>query len=151
GACVRAPAVDHARPWRQYMKRIATSLAAIAIAAVVAACSGADAGSSQAPSEAPSGAPSADAGALQISAKDIKFSTDTLEAKAGEPITIVFENQESAPHNVAIYTDESASEKIFAEEPFSGPKTVTYNVPAQDAGTYYFHCDLHPNMAGSLV
>ncbi len=132
------------------MKRIATSFAAVAIAAVVAACSGAGA-ASDAPSQAPSDAPSADAGALQISAKDIKFSTDTLEAKAGEPITIVFENQESAPHNVAIYTDESASEKIFAEEPFSGPKTVTYNVPAQEAGTYYFHCDLHPNMAGSLV
>ena len=100
---------------------------------------------------APSGAPSADPDALQISAKDIKFSTDRLEAEAGKPFAIVFDNQESAPHNVAIYTDESASEKVLVEEPFAGPKTVTYDVPALDAGEYFFRCDLHTNMTGTLV
>jgi plastocyanin len=33
----------------------------------------------------------------------------------------------------------------------TGPTTVTYDIPALDAGTYYFHCDVHPTMNGSVV
>ena len=123
------------------MKRIGTTLALIALAAFVAACSGADA--------APPASAAPDA--LKISSNNLKFSTDTLEATAGKAFQIVYENQEAAPHNVAIYKDETAKEKILVEDPFSGPKTVVYEVPALDAGTYFFRCDVHPDMKGSLV
>ena len=117
------------------------ALVAIALVAVVA-CAGAP---------APSGpTKSLDPNALRISSKDLKFSTDKLVAPAGKPFQIAFDNQEGAPHNVAIYTDASASTKIFAEDVFSGPKQVLYDVPAIAAGTYFFRCDVHPDMKGTL-
>jgi plastocyanin len=122
------------------------SLAGLALLALLlVACSGGASASPSGPAQ------SADPNALTISSKDLKFSTDTLQAPAGKPFQIVYDNQEAAPHNVAIYTDESASTKIFAEEPFSGPKVVTYNVPALEAGSYFFRCDIHTDMKGTIT
>jgi plastocyanin len=125
------------------MKRLVSAAGLLLLALVLVACSGSTTGSTSSPAPA-------DPDAIQISAKDLKFSTDKLTVPAGEAFQIAFDNQEAAPHNVAIYTDESASTKIFAEEPFGGPKQVVYNVPAIDAGTYFFRCDLHPDMKGTL-
>lgn len=94
---------------------------------------------------------SIDPDALTISANNLVFSTNTLSAPADEPFQIVFDNQESPPHNVAIYRDSSAAEKVFGEEPISGPAVVTYDVPPLPAGTYFFRCDVHPEMAGELI
>ena len=98
--------------------------------AVVGACS--------ASAASPTALPSIEPGALTISANDLEFSTATLTAPAGEPFRIVFDNMESAPHNVAIYKDDSAAEKVFVEEPFAGPRIVIYQVPALAAGMYFF-------------
>jgi plastocyanin len=127
------------------MNRLRAILGIAALAVIVAACSG---GSS---SSSPSVQPSVDPDALTISAKDLAFSTNALSAPADEPFQIVFDNQEGAPHNVAIYRDASAAEKVFVEEPFGGPRVVTYEVPALAAGTYFFRCDLHPDMQGTLT
>ena len=54
------------------------------------------------------------------------------------------------PHNVAIYRDESAEESLFVGDLVDGPTTATYDVPALDAGDYYFRCDVHPAMNGTL-
>jgi plastocyanin len=125
------------------MNRLRSSaLATIAIVAL-AACSPASGGQTA--------APSVDPDALTISAKDLAFSTSTLSAPADEPFQIAFDNQESAPHNVAIYRDSSASEKVFGSDPVSGPAIVTYDVPPLAAGTYFFRCDLHPDMSGGLA
>jgi plastocyanin len=125
------------------MKRLVPVLGLMVVAFVLVACSGTPA--------APSGPPkSVDPNALQISSKDLKFSTDKLVAPAGKPFQIVYDNQEAAPHNVAIYTDQSASTKIFAEDPFGGPREVVYDVPAVAAGSYFFRCDVHPDMKGTL-
>lgn len=94
--------------------------------------------------------PSIDPDAVTITARDLAFSTRTLSAPADAPFQIAFDNQESAPHNVAIYRDSSATERIFGSDPFSGPAVVAYDVPALAAGTYYFRCDVHPDMAGEL-
>jgi len=94
--------------------------------------------------------PSIDPDAVVIAADDLVFSASTLSAPADEPFQIAFDNQESAPHNVAIYRDDSATEKVFGSDPFSGPAVVTYDVPALAAGTYYFRCDVHLDMAGEL-
>lgn len=55
------------------------------------------------------------------------------------------------PHNIAIYTDEGASNNLFRGDLVSGPATVTYKVPPLKAGTYYFRCDIHPQMSGAFV
>jgi len=79
-----------------------TKGSALAVA-VLAACSGA--------SGSPSAQPSVDPKALTIAAKDLRFSTTALTAPASKPIQVVFHSQESAPHNVAIYRDPSATGK----------------------------------------
>ena len=123
------------------MKRSITAVGLLALGLLLAACSS---GGSATP------AASIPADAIQISANNLQFSTDTLTAPAGEAFQIAFDNQESAPHNVAIYRDAGAAEDIFVPEPFSGPAAVTYDVPALAAGTYFFRCDVHPDMAGEL-
>jgi len=125
------------------MKRLAPALGLLALGFVLVACSGGG-GASNGP------AVSADPNAVTISAKDLKFSTDTLTAKADTGFQIEFDNQEAAPHNVAIYKDSGFSQKVFVSEPVGGPKTVTYSVPALAGGTYYFRCDVHPDMKGTL-
>jgi plastocyanin len=120
------------------------SIALITAAIVaLAACSGGT--SAAAPSV------SADPNAIQLSANNLKFSTATLSAPAGKSFQIQFNNQEGAPHNVAIYKDPSASEKVFGEAPFGGPKTVVYQVGPLTAGSYFFRCDVHPDMKGTLT
>lgn len=127
------------------MKRLTTVLALVALAAVVAACSGATAAPT---TSAPTTSAAPDA--IKISSKDLKFSTDRIEAPADKPFQIAYDNQEGAPHNIAIYTDSTAKTKLFGEEPVSGPKQVVYEVPALGAGTYFFHCDVHPDMKGTV-
>ena len=127
------------------MKRAIATLSLVALVLIVGACSNASANH---PSPAASAAPPA-GDAIQISSKDLKFSTATLTAPANKPFQIVYDNQEGAPHNVAIY-DSSFSSKVFGEEPFGGPKQVTYNVPALGPGTYGFRCDIHTDMKGTL-
>jgi plastocyanin len=95
------------------------------------------------------GAPAA---TLQISAINIEYNTDRLEAPADEPFVIAFENQENVPHNVSIYTDDSASEPLFVGEIFTGPDSRDYEVSSLPAGEYFFRCDVHPvQMTGTLV
>jgi plastocyanin len=125
------------------MKRFLSSALITLAVLLVAACS---AGASRG-----GPAPSIDPDALRIAAKDTTFSTNTLAAPADEPFQIAFDNQDGAPHNVAIYRDSSASEKVFGLDPFSGPALVAYDVPALAAGTYFFRCDVHPDMSGQLT
>jgi plastocyanin len=130
------------------VKRATALLGLVALVVVLAACSSGASGASPAPSGP---AASADPNALQISAKDLKFSTSQLNAPADKAFSLVFDNQEGAPHNVAIYKDESASQKVFGQDPFGGPKTVTYQVGPLAAGSYFFRCDVHTDMKGTLT
>lgn len=92
-------------------------------------------------------------GGITVVAKGIAFDTDTIEVAPDTPTAITFDNQDaSTPHNLAIYTDESATDALFKGEVVTGPATATYDVPGLPAGTYYFRCDIHPsNMQGAFV
>ena len=124
------------------MKRLFLTLGLVAIAALGAACS------SAAAQPQPSGP--VDPNGPTIVAKDMAFSPSTVEIAAGKNVTIHFDNQESAPHNVAIYKDASAAEKISIGEIVSSKKADQV-VPALTAGTYFFRCDVHTNMTGTIV
>ena len=130
------------------MKRLTMTLGLLSLATVLAACSGASADPNTA-SPAPTGAPAGDA--VTITAKDLKFGQTEVTVPADAAFDLVFDNQEGAPHNVAIYADASASTKISVGEIFSGPAQKTQTVPALAAGTYFFRCDVHPDMKGSIV
>jgi len=90
--------------------------------------------------------------ALKIEAQNLNFDTDCLAAPAGTAFTITMNNQENGvPHNVAIYQGPSRSNALFKGRTIVGVATVTYRVAALSPGTYYFQCDVHPQMNGAFV
>ena len=98
------------------------------------------------------GEPPPAASGLSISAVDLQFSSDTLEFKAGEEAELEFVNDDasSIQHNVAIYEEEGGAD-IFVGEVIPGGQTTTYSVPAMEAGEFYFQCDVHPGMNGTVT
>ena len=121
-------------------------LGLLVAAAIVAACGGGSGGAlglTQAPA-------SLDPHSPTLAAKDIAFSKQELVVPAGRPFVLVFENQDTVSHNVAIYAEGASTTKVFDGVVFGGPSTRWYPVPALAAGTYVFKCDLHPNMTGTL-
>ena len=86
------------------MKRLTLTFGLLALAAVLAACSGASAQAEQpsSPAGSPSGA------TVAVVAKDLKFVTPAVAVKAGTAFAIDFDNQDGAPHNIAI-SDASAA------------------------------------------
>ena len=90
-------------------------------------------------------------GNVDLSADNLEFSATTIEAPAGEEFTITFTNLETQPHNVAVDTEEGGDE-IVTGEVITGPDAeTTITVPALEPGEYYFMCDVHPDMNGTIV
>jgi plastocyanin len=86
-----------------------------------------------------------------ISASGIEFDKTELELPAGQETPLPFDNQDvGIPHNVSIYA-EQGGEALFQGEIITGPAKVDYSVPALDPGSYYFQCDVHPNMSGTVT
>jgi plastocyanin len=130
------------------MKRLTLTLGLLVVAGLLAACSGSTAAT--ATSSTPStGGPSS--GTVVVVAKDISFVQPQVSVPADKAFELTLDNQDGAPHNVAIYTDSSASTKVSVGEIFSGPGQRTQAVPALAAGSYFFRCDVHQNMTGTIV
>jgi plastocyanin len=130
------------------MQRLAQGLALALIAIVAVACGGGGATSAPATSAPSAGASAPADSGLAIAAKDIAFDKTTLTTKADTAFQIDFDNQDSAPHNIAI-KDASGAQK-FKGDIVTGTK-VTYNVAALPAGAYTFWCEVHPTMTGTLT
>ncbi len=91
-------------------------------------------------------------GGLTVTAKSLAFDTKEIDLPAGQATTLTFDNQDAGiPHNIAIYTDDTASKALFQGEQFPGVDSRDYAIPALDPGTYYFRCDVHNTMNGSVV
>jgi plastocyanin len=125
------------------MKRLFLTFGLVVLAVVTVACSGAAA-------EAPASAGPVDPNAPVITASGNAFSPSTLDVTAGKAFSLTLDNKDGAPHNVAIYTDSSASTKVSVGEIVSSSKT-TQQVPALAAGTYFFRCDVHHEMTGTIT
>jgi len=98
----------------------------------------------------PTGSAPPGATVVDLSAQNIAFSTSQIEVPAGKPFVIRFNNKDSVGHNVAIF--DASGKVVYRGEIFSGPKTVDYQVPALQPGTYHFQCDVHSTvMVGTLV
>ncbi len=85
---------------------------------------------------------------LQLVAKNIAFNVSTLRAPAAAHVKIAFDNRdEGIPHNFALYTDETATRKLFAGKIITGPARIDYELTAPgEKGSYFFRCDVHPRM-----
>lgn len=90
-------------------------------------------------------------GVLAVRAAGLVFDTACLALPAGEAVTIAFDNADSEPHNIAIYTDSSKSELLFSGDIIDGGETIAYAIDALEPGTYYFECTVHPFMKGTVV
>lgn len=99
------------------------------------------------PSPSPGGA------SVEIVAQALSFDSNTVMAPASKDFVIVFRNDgPGIQHNVAIYTNSSASTALFVGSVVTGPSTIDYDVPALSPGTYFFRCDIHPSqMTGTFI
>jgi hypothetical protein len=94
---------------------------------------------------------------LQQTARGIAFAETCLAAPADQPVTIEFDNQDAGTaHNIHIFSADPRKDpnarSLFSGDLVTGPDTATYEVPAQPAGRYFFHCDVHPTqMVGGFV
>ncbi|MFZ5853758.1 MAG: cupredoxin domain-containing protein [Chloroflexota bacterium] len=141
-----------------------TSSAALVLTLVLtlalAACGGSG---TRSPIPSPTGSPAAtpiapfDGLVIELVAKGQAFSKTELEVPAGEPFRILLDNQDkNFYHNVAIAqgdTPAAAREAalIYKGEFLSGPGQRAYDVPALTPGTYWFFCQPHANMNGTIV
>ncbi len=116
---------------------------------VLAACGG---GAAATPSDDNSagGTVSVVDGAVAIGAADLAFDANVIQATAGEAFTVTFTNNEGVPHNFSVYTEEGG-EAIAQGAIINEGETDEVEIEALQAGEYYFVCDLHPEMNGTIV
>ena len=88
---------------------------------------------------------------LTLTASGTKFNTDCLAAPAGQAFKINYDNKDQVTHNIQILESHSASEALF-DAGLIPNGTKTLDVPALKAGTFAFHCKIHPGqMSGTFV
>ena len=84
-------------------------------------------------------------GDVVLTAENIAWSTDELEAPADTDFTIVIDNQDAGvQHNLDIKDTDFKT----ALETGVSAQVLEINLPA---GEYDYICDLHPNMTGTLT
>jgi plastocyanin len=120
------------------VSRRPTATFLVGIALTLASCSG---GQPTATVPIPSGA-------VLIRAVNTTFQPAALNAP-GQSFTLYFDNADSVSHNVALLGADGS--RGFAGDIFSGPGQKVYNVSGLASGTYKLHCDVHPEMGGTLT
>ncbi|HXH21664.1 MAG TPA: cupredoxin domain-containing protein [Dehalococcoidia bacterium] len=125
-------------------------MALIAAVATAMACGGSS--GSEGGSGAPSTGPASEARtAVQINAAALKFDTKTIVLPAKSDVTVSLRNEDAGVlHNLAIYKKADGTGKVFAGELFNGIETREYRFKTPEPGTYYFRCDAHPEMSGTV-
>jgi plastocyanin len=127
-------------------------LRALAVAAVLFVVGGAVAGAIGPRKSEHKAEEAGGAAAVELVAKNIKFDKKRIAFAANSDADLRFTNDDSGtPHNVAVYTDQSASQAIFKGDVVVGPITTDYKFKTPGPGAYYFHCDVHPNMNGTVT
>ena len=94
---------------------------------------------------------------VALTAQNSAFDKQTITVPAGAQVTITFtNNDQGVPHNVAVYTDSTATTAIFKGPIITGPAITTYTFTAPSTpGTYFFRCavafDQPTGMVGQLI
>lgn len=94
---------------------------------------------------------------IDVSAANIAFAPETIDAPASESFTVQFDNQDDGlPHSFAIFASEddaqSGADPLAATETITGPDTTEVTVPALEPGEYFVWCQVHTSaMTATLV
>jgi plastocyanin len=122
----------------------------LAFGLVLAACSSGSSDSSEPAASNGGSAVEVTDGVAAVTAADLAFSTNSITAPAGEDFVIRLTNNDSVPHNIAVYA-EQGGDVIATGDVINEGESTEVSVSALEPGTYYFVCDLHPEMNGTLV
>lgn len=95
-------------------------------------------------------APSWPADALVVTADHLTFDTTELQFKADTPSTLVLVNKDGDAHNIAIRTRSGfEGDLLFRFDPVVAT-TIAVPVGPLPKGTYFFICEVHPAMSGTV-
>lgn len=90
----------------------------------------------------------------EITASGIAFDLDTLTLK-GPKASFTMNNEDPFEHNFAIYKNAedgpTLTDPLFTGEHVPAGGSVTYDIDLPKPGEYYFQCDIHTNMKGTLT
>jgi plastocyanin len=133
------------------MRSLARGLLTLATALALAACSGGGTSTSApvvtsgGPAATSAGAPCADStGATTVDATVVDFTwSQPINAKVGDVIT--WTNNDTAAHKVGLDDGSCAMSANIAGG--GGKQSLVFTV----AGTYAFHCTIHPSMKGTIT
>lgn len=91
---------------------------------------------------------------VSLSANNFAFDRTTITVRPSAQVTVTFTNNEAlTAHNFALYESaQNTATPIHRSDYVSagGTGTFTFTAPATP-GTYFFRCDIHLAMTGSLV
>lgn len=92
---------------------------------------------------------------LSVTAANLAFDAKQLLLKSGSPLEINLTNQDTVPHNIAIYRTpqdaQAQTASLFKGTLINAGARTSYRVPPLQVGTYYFQCDIHPAMNGAVT
>lgn len=89
----------------------------------------------------PACAESAAAGEVSVAIKDFAFGPADIQATVGQ--TVTFTNSDSVPHTATLDDGSCTTPNIAG----GGSDGLMFTA----AGTYPFHCNVHPNMKGTIT
>jgi plastocyanin len=135
------PYSDYETMSKQSRILLAASAVILILACIFAGCSSSSS-SGQAPSAAASPAPAASVPAITI--KNMAFSPEILTVKAGT--TVTWTNDDSASHTVV---SDDGSSAVFKSSVLASGASFPFTF--KEAGTYSYHCGIHPLMKGTIV
>jgi plastocyanin len=134
----RRPHGSPARRTPSYSHLVIAGVLILLVAVVLAGCGGSSTTTTGAPVTTTG---SAGSGGGQVVMKDIAFNPASITVKMGESVT--WTNQDGVTHTVVADNGEFKSGDVAP----GGTFTFTFD----KAGTYPYHCTIHPTMKGTVI
>ena len=83
----------------------------------------------------------------EVEIRDFAFAPASLTVNVGDTVTWV--NYDDVPHNAS--ADDGTFQTEVVEGSADGTTSGSYTFTADDVGTHSYHCDVHPDMMGTIV